>query len=185
MYPLKPLLLSCLFSTPISRADVFSSMMESMNQHMQQMEEHMKHMENMMQTRQGLSATSAITSEISENDQNVQVQLKGIKSDKELNAIAGDSGNQLTIQTPQGTITLRTRDRLLTLEVTQKEEHKQENKGLKSTAYSMSSSSSSQLLKNKVSLDDVSVEYNQDMQILTIIIPKDMGKNIPITIKKK
>lgn len=185
MYTFKPFLLTCLCAPSISRADLFTEMMQNMNLHMQQMEEHMKYMEDMMQSKQGLRMTSTIAPEISEDDKGIQVQFKGIKSDKELNAVVSDAGNQLTLQTPQGTITLRTKDRFLTVEITQKEEKTEDSKAGKSAAISMSSSSSSQLLKQAVSLDNVSVEYDQSTQTLTIIIPKEMGKNIPITIKKK
>lgn len=181
----KPLLLSCLFIAPTARADIFSSMMESMNQHMRDMEEHMQHIENMMQSRQSLRSAPSITFNLSEDKENVLIQFKGIKSDKELNAVMGDGGNQLHIQTPQGTINLRARDRFLTIEINHKEEQKQDDNGRTSTAVSMSSSASSQLLSHKVSLDNVNLEYDQDAQLLTLIIPKDLGKRVPITIKKK
>lgn len=180
----KPLLLSCLCIAPASRADVFSSMMASMNQHMRDMEEHMRHIESMMQSRQSLRSPS-ITFNVSEDKENVVIQFKGIKSDKELNAVMGDGGNHLHIQTPQGTINLRTRDRFLTIEINHKEEQKQDDNGRTSSAVSMSSSASSQLLSHKVSLDEVNLEYDQDAQILTLSIPKDLGKRVPITIKKK
>jgi HSP20 family molecular chaperone IbpA len=180
----KPLLLSCLCIAPAARADVFSSMMASMNQHMRDMEEHMRHIESMMQTRQGLRSPS-ITFNVAEDKENVVIQFKGIKSDKELNAVMGDGGNHLHIQTPQGTINLRARDRFLTIEINHKEEQKQDDNGRASSAVSMSTSASSQLLSHKVSLDDVNLEYDQDAQILTLAIPKDLGKRVPITIKKK
>jgi len=185
MYTFKQLLLSCLCITPFCRADVFSSMMESMNQHMREMEEHMKHIESMMQSKQSFRATSGITFHVTEDKDAVLIQFKGIKSDKELNAVMGEGGNHLHIQTPQGTINLRSRDRFLTIEIQHKEEHKQEDKGRSSSAISMSSSSSSQLLSHKISLDNVNLEYDQDSQLLTISIPKDLGKQVPITIKRK
>lgn len=185
MLPLKPLAITCLLSTPMSRTDVFSSMMEAMNQHMQDMENHMKHMETMMQSRQGFKKNPSITYDISEDDKNVTIQFKGIKSDKELNAIMGDSGNNLSIQTPQGTIKLRTKDRLLTVEITHKEEQKMEEKGHITSLMSMNNSSSSQLLENKLSLDNIELEYDQTTEIFKIILPKESVKNIPIKIKRK
>ena len=150
MYNLKPLIFSCLCSTPLSRADdIFSAMMASMNQHMLDMEEDMKRMQDMMQSQQGLRKNSTITYDIADNDKNVLVQFKGISSDEEPRATMGDTGNHLSIHFSHGTINLRTRDRLLTVEINHKEEQTQDTKGRISSAVSISSSSSSQLLSNK------------------------------------
>lgn len=180
----KSLLFSCLCMAPASRADVFSSMIASMNQHMRDMQEHMQHIENIMQSRQNIRSQS-ITFKLAEDKNHVIIEFKGIKSDKELNAVMGDGGNNLHIQTPQGTINLRARDRFLTIEINHKEEQKQDDNGHTSSAVSISSSVSSQLLSHKICLDEVNLEYDQDTQILTLSIPKDLGKQMPITIKKK
>lgn len=180
----KPFLISCLCIAPAARADIFSSMIESMNQHMRDMEEHMRHIESMMQSPRNMRSPN-ITFNISEDKENVLIQFKGIKSDKELHAVVGDGSNQLHIQTPQGTINLRTRERFLTIEINHKEEQKQEENGRHNTAVSMSSSASSQLLSQKVLLDNVNLEYDQEAELLTLTMPKDLGRRVPITIKKK
>jgi len=186
MYTFKPLLLTCLLSPALSRADLFTDMMQSMNEHMQQMEAHMKHMEDMMQASNKFPVVApAIAYTISEDKDAATIEFKGIQSDKELNAVAGENGDNLTIQTPQGTINIRAHNRILTVEVSHKEEQKKEDKGHTGATVSMSSSSSSRLCKQRLLLNNVDVEYNQKNQILTIVIPKEEGKAIPIAIKKK
>jgi HSP20 family molecular chaperone IbpA len=179
MHTLRPLIFSSLLAAPHARADLLSHMMESIKE----MENHIKHMQDTMRSRQGLISPSTISYDISDGDETVELLFKGIKTDKELNAVMDDTGNQLTIQTPQGSINLRAKDRLLVIEIRQKEEIKQDNKGQASAAISISNSSSSQLLAHKITLDDVSIDYDQTTHELKVSIPKNLGKRIPIKVR--